>query len=230
MINTRYAYIQDVLLKLDLLNCKSSSWFSKALSKAEYVIDAIGISSNATESQVFEKMKTRICNSGHIQNAATSYKVKNHMQATDDDFIPSMIKLEGLIMEIPLGNPLKNGKFSSPFGYRIDPVHKKMAKHEGMDLVLSYGAKIFSTAHGTVIKSGWHNGYGWSVDVAHGHGITTRYAHMSHIDARLGQKVYPGTLIGRQGNSGKSTGSHLHYEIRINNLAINPKRFIVQQR
>jgi len=228
LIGNRYLHLQNILSKLDLLNCKNNSWLSKAVSKAEGIIDYIGIKGNKSEDDLLIAMKAQICNTKYIQDISKSYNSSATMDLYNDEtFLPSLTGLEEVVANIPIGNPLK-GKvmFSSPFGYRIHPIHSRVLMHSGMDIASSYGSKVYATASGVVIKAGWSSGYGWSVDIAHKYGILTRYGHLSHIDVRIGQKIYIGALIGRQGNSGTSTGSHLHYEIRINNLAINPKRFV----
>ena len=89
-----------------------------------------------------------------------------------------------------------------------------------------YGAPIYTTADGVVTYAGWENGYGRLVKVQHAFGIETRYGHMSQIRVEVGQKVSRGDRIGDMGNSGRSTGTHLHYEIRIGGSAINPMTFI----
>jgi murein DD-endopeptidase MepM/ murein hydrolase activator NlpD len=98
--------------------------------------------------------------------------------------------------------------------------------HEGTDMAGAYGLPIMATADGVVITAGWNAGYGRLVKIKHEFGIETRYAHMSAIRVKVGDRVSRGDRIGDMGNSGRSTGTHLHYEIRIGGRAVNPMTFI----
>ncbi|GLS87656.1 peptidase M23 [Cypionkella aquatica] len=127
----------------------------------------------------------------------------------------------------PFGMPVKTAvRYTSGFGGRNDPLGRGFRRHEGQDMAGDYGTPIYSTADGVVTYAGWENGYGRLVKIQHAFGIETRYGHMSQIRAEVGQKVSRGDQIGDMGNSGRSTGTHLHYEIRIGGSAINPMTFI----
>ncbi len=127
---------------------------------------------------------------------------------------------------MPLYSPLaKVKRISSHFGLRRDPFRRRMAMHAGIDFKASYGAAIMATAAGVVKRAGWEGAYGRMVEIVHDNGISTRYAHMSAIKVRKGQRVKRGTIVGRLGNTGRSTGAHLHYETRIAGDAIDPVRF-----
>jgi murein DD-endopeptidase MepM/ murein hydrolase activator NlpD len=117
-------------------------------------------------------------------------------------------------------------RWTSGFGVRRDPKGWGNRMHEGVDLASAYGTSIYATADGTVSYAGWENGYGRLIKIDHAFGIETRYGHLSDIHVSVGQKVSRGDLIGDMGNSGRSTGTHLHYEIRIGGSAINPMTFI----
>ena len=127
----------------------------------------------------------------------------------------------------PFAMPVKTAvRYTSGFGGRNDPMGRGYRRHEGQDMAGDYGAPIYTTADGVVTYAGWENGYGRLVKVQHAFGIETRYGHMSQIRVEVGQKVSRGDRIGDMGNSGRSTGTHLHYEIRIGGSAINPMTFI----
>jgi murein DD-endopeptidase MepM/ murein hydrolase activator NlpD len=99
--------------------------------------------------------------------------------------------------------------------------------HAGIDLAGPVGTPIYATADGTVLRSGWNNGgYGNLIEIDHGRGITTLYAHLSGMTVRQGEQVTRGQMIGRMGSTGRSTGSHLHYEVRIDNRPVNPIPFM----
>lgn len=127
----------------------------------------------------------------------------------------------------PFAMPV-NGAFrwTSGFGYRRDPKGAGTRMHEGTDMAGAYGMPIYATADGVIVHAGWDNGYGRLVKIKHEFGIETRYAHMSAIKVSVGERVSRGDRIGDMGNSGRSTGTHLHYEIRIGGRAVNPMTFI----
>lgn len=125
------------------------------------------------------------------------------------------------VEKMPLAMPLKSAfRYTSPFGRRWG------RSHEGIDMAGPIGSPIYSTAEGTVIFAGWQRGYGNLVKIQHELGTETRYGHMSKIRVKVGQKVSRGSRIGDMGNTGRSTGSHLHYEVRVNGRAVNPMSFI----
>ena len=132
------------------------------------------------------------------------------------------------VIAVPSEKPVKmNVSFTSGFGVRSDPFNTGAAMHPGIDLAGGYGTPIYATADGTVLRAGWNSGgYGNLVEGDHGRGITTRYGHMSAILVSAGEHVTPGQQIGRMGSTGRSTGNHLHYEVRIDGRAVNPIPFM----
>ena len=129
--------------------------------------------------------------------------------------------------KVPFGLPVKTSfRYTSDFGYRNDPINGSGRMHEGQDLAGDYGSPIYTPADGTIIYAGWENGYGRLIKIQHAFGIETRYGHLSQIDVEVGQKVSRGDHIGDMGNSGRSTGTHLHYEVRLGGEAVNPMTFI----
>jgi murein DD-endopeptidase MepM/ murein hydrolase activator NlpD len=141
----------------------------------------------------------------------------------------SLARMEALeegLDGIPQVVPADGGIITSGFGYRSDPFTGGGAFHPGLDFKGVYGAPIHSAAEGTVSFVGQIRGYGNVVEVSHGNGLVTRYAHMSHTMAKAGQKVAAGDVIGKIGSTGRSTGPHLHFEVRINNSVVNPRPFL----
>ncbi|MGI9513497.1 MAG: peptidoglycan DD-metalloendopeptidase family protein [Anderseniella sp.] len=127
---------------------------------------------------------------------------------------------------LPLVRPMSSEhKVSSSFGLRKDPFRKRPAMHSGVDFRGATGSPVYVTAPGTVTKAGRAGGYGKMVEVRHDGGIISRYAHLSIISVRTGQKVKSGDRIGKVGSTGRSTGPHLHYETRVGGRAIDPVRF-----
>ena len=140
-------------------------------------------------------------------------------------------RLRELMPHIPLRYPLSGEvSMSSPFGYRPDPFLGRPALHPGVDLVQAYGSEIKATALGRVIHAGPMGGYGNAVDIDHGNGIVTRYGHMAEVLAAEGQTVKAGDTIGRIGSTGRSTGPHLHYEVRVDGEPVDPERFLTATR
>lgn len=127
---------------------------------------------------------------------------------------------------IPLARPIRGGKLTSGFGVRMDPFNRRLSRHMGIDLSSAYGSAVVAANDGVVTDAGWKNAYGNMVEVDHGLGITTRYGHLSKIAVRPGQRVAQGQLVGNEGSTGRSTGTHLHYEVRFNNQPLNPMNFL----
>jgi murein DD-endopeptidase MepM/ murein hydrolase activator NlpD len=115
---------------------------------------------------------------------------------------------------------------SSSYGYRSDPFTGAGAMHSGLDFPGPLGTPILAAAPGRVTFVGQRSGYGNVVEIDHGQGILTRYAHLSGFTARVGEQVTAGQQIAKMGSTGRSTGSHLHFEVRLNGVAVNPRRFL----
>ncbi|KAB0681817.1 M23 family metallopeptidase [Aureimonas leprariae] len=127
---------------------------------------------------------------------------------------------------LPLAAPVPSTAISSTFGVREDPFFGRAAMHTGIDFVEQTGTAVKATAPGKVVFAGENAGYGQMVEIDHGNGLSTRYAHMSSIAVEVGQAVVAGTAVGRVGSTGRSTGPHLHYEVRRAGEAIDPSRFL----
>lgn len=141
------------------------------------------------------------------------------------DEIDQMMTLHGVLETLPLAIPLE-GKFTSGYGRRADPFTRRMAMHTGLDIAGPAGAKVYSANDGVVTFTGRKGAYGLMIDIKHGLGISTRYGHLSKILVKDGQRVKIGDVIGVQGSTGRSTGNHLHYEVRYHDKPINPRNFI----
>ncbi len=137
-----------------------------------------------------------------------------------------MEALERSLDGIPQVLPASRESISSGFGLRRDPFTGRAAMHSGLDFRGAYGSPIHAAAKGRVVFAGRKSGYGWAVDIDHGNGLMTRYAHMSALNTKVGQRVEAGDVVGKLGSSGRSTGPHLHFEVRINGRAVNPRPFL----
>ena len=143
-----------------------------------------------------------------------------------DEALGRLDELKGVVRRVPIINPLPGAKITSRFGSRKDPILKRVAYHSGLDFRAKRGDLIRATGAGKVIKAGWYGGYGRMVEIDHGSGITTRYAHLHEILVTVGDRIATAGAVARAGSSGRSTGPHLHYEIRRNGEALNPLKFI----
>lgn len=141
--------------------------------------------------------------------------------------------LETLLMQnqlgkslLPSSDPISGGVYTSNFGWRVDPFTGNSAMHEGVDFMAEPGTDILASAGGVVVYADTHPQYGNMVEIDHGNDIVTRYAHASKLLVRVGQVVRRGDKIAEVGNTGRSTGSHLHFEVRYKGIAQNPVRFL----
>lgn len=155
---------------------------------------------------------------------------------SNDDFNNSLAALDGALTRLeavrstaeslPFRNPAIGKDVTSPFGNRRDPFLGRLALHSGIDFRFSPGEKIRPSAPGKVISAGWTGGYGNMVEVDHGNGISTRYGHMSQVLVKVGDTVDRNDVIGLAGSTGRSTGTHLHYEVRQDGHAVDPVYFM----
>ena len=141
-----------------------------------------------------------------------------YMKKDIDDLFNTMVST-------PVGTPL-TGKINSSFGYRKDPFKKRAGFHSGIDIDANYAQKIVATADGKVTKASWHSSYGKTVIIEHENGYETLFGHLSSITVKEGDQVKVGNAIGKAGSTGRSTGTHLHYEVIKDGKRVNPKKFL----
>jgi len=135
-------------------------------------------------------------------------------------------ELKKLAKNLPLASPLNQYQLGSDYGARIDPINHRESFHPGLDMDAPYRTTVYSTGAGTVIFTGNMDSYGRVVEIDHGHGIVTRYAHLHRILVAKGQKVGLHTPIAELGSTGRSTGPHLHYEVRVDGQTVDPAKFM----
>jgi murein DD-endopeptidase MepM/ murein hydrolase activator NlpD len=143
-----------------------------------------------------------------------------------DSALDRLDQVRKRVSALPLANPAPGKAVTSLFGVRRDPFLGTAAFHSGIDFRASYGQTVKSTAAGKIVKAGRFGGYGNMVEIDHGNGFSTRFAHLSRVLVRDGQQIAAGVAVGEAGSSGRSTGSHLHYEVRENGRAVNPVNFL----
>ncbi len=162
---------------------------------------------------------------GPFVEPETTEAFENSLVALDS----ALVRLERVRTQaksLPFNNPSPESDITSRFGNRPDPFLGRLALHAGIDFRAPVGTAIRSTGPGTVTTAARTGGYGNMVEIDHGNGITTRYAHLSTILVNVGDKISTGETIGKSGSTGRSTGPHLHYEIRLNGQAVDPMRFL----
>ncbi len=151
------------------------------------------------------------------------FATRIHRAATD---MSDMRSLNAAAQKLPFFRPTSNPAMSSSYGVRFDPFTRRPAFHSGLDFPGAFYTPIMSTAPGVVSFTGVRSGYGNTIEIDHGGGFKTRYAHLQAISVRVGERVAIGQRVGAMGSTGRSTGPHLHYEVWANGRAQNPNRFL----
>lgn len=145
-----------------------------------------------------------------------------------DDVVEMCKQHDEMLRCIPAIQPVANKdlkRTASGYGRRIDPIYGTTRFHEGMDFAANPGTEVYATGDGTVVEAGWQTGYGNTIVIDHGFGYVTRYAHLQAFRTQRGKKVVRGEVIGEVGNTGKSTGPHLHYEVHVKGRVVNPVNY-----
>jgi len=188
------------------------------------------LSGAKVDPEVIAKLGYSIPADGKILAQGGPYDPATKADPTFKSLFASLTKLNNIAdsaIAVPSDKPVKTAEFTSGYGIRSDPFQGRAARHQGIDLAAPTGTPIYATADGIVTDAGYNNGgYGNLIKVDHGRGIETRYGHLSAILVRAGQRIVRGQQIGRMGSTGRSTGSHLHYEVRIDGRAVNPIPFM----
>lgn len=152
-----------------------------------------------------------------------------YVQSKSFDEVVKLCKShDEMLLCIPAIQPVSNKDLkqtASGYGMRVDPIYKTTKFHSGMDFSANSGTDVYATGNGTVVSAGWETGYGNTIEINHGFGYRTRYAHLESMDVKVGQKVVRGEIIGGVGSTGKSTGPHLHYEVVVKGKKVNPVNY-----
>ena len=135
---------------------------------------------------------------------------------------------QSLLAATPSIKPAR-GPVGSRFGYRNDPFNGRPRMHAGLDIVAAPGTPVRAPASGVVSFAGWDEQYGKLVSIDHGYGVTTRFAHNSQVYVQVGQKVNKYDVISAVGSTGRSTGPHCHYEVRVNGIPVDPSNYILDE-
>ncbi len=159
-------------------------------------------------------------------NATNLSKLFDEEVASFNEAVVALDDAKKVVRSFPIVHPAPGKSISSKFGNRKDPIVGRTAFHGGLDFRTPTGTPIRATAYGKVVKAGRQGGYGKLVEIQHANGLSTRYAHLSRIYVKVGQKVPAGYKIGAAGSTGRSTGPHLHYEVRTNGKPVNPLNYL----
>ena len=207
ILDKRTKFLENIFSKTNIYNLGKLTKF--------YREDDIKIPDNLEENQTEIGGPLEDINSQDVEISNLIYEKSNKLQILRKRFL-----------SVPLSSPIESYYVTSAYGVRKDPYTKRKAFHKGIDLGAPWGSDILVTAKGKVSFVGNYGSYGKSVFVDHGYGLQTRYAHLSKIFVKEGQNLQLGNSVGKIGNTGRSTGKHLHYEIKINNKARNPQPFL----
>ncbi len=218
---------QQYAIQVDALKVLNSSQ-AVAFEKEKTLLLNSAVSELEERSQMIEQV---ICNIGvDIKKAEEKTENSGGPFITADPSIGKKLLFRSdrfleTMKYLPLGRPVP-GRITSKFGHRKDPVNGRKGFHTGVDMKARRGQKVAATADGTVIKAFTNGGYGRYVEISHGNGYTTKFAHLKKILVKKGDKISRGQTIGLVGNTGRSTGPHLHYEVCLWNKPVNPNKFM----
>lgn len=206
------------LMKLDSPQASSSEVFTSSLQALDNRVQGASRSLSLTATilrtqQSIEQIKESIPDT---EDSLKDLEKKVQVQRAKDVATPSLWPT--------------SGKITSGFGYRRSPFGSSREFHSGLDIGASRGTQVYATATGVVRMANYNGGYGNVIFVDHGYGFSSVYAHLSKINVKVGQQVTKGQLIGLVGSTGASTGPHLHYEVRVNGVAVNPTKYLSASR
>jgi len=186
------------------------------------------------EKKPLDESQGELASSDHRDYASLSVRIDRTIKESQLreqsvlDLWESLSERQSLLNSTPNIRPAK-GWFTSRFGYRVSPFTGRAALHTGLDIAAAPGSPVYSPADGIVTFAGYDEGYGKMVSIDHGYGVTTRFGHNSQIYVQVGQKVSRWDVIASVGNTGRSTGPHVHYEVRVNGIPRDPALYILDE-
>lgn len=208
-----FTFISAKVLLCSLVLCSSFLWSQGTLLAEE---KKPAESNSTTEENSTEKLLAtteKMIEQLILQIDSENNRADNSNPASYSASIPNIKPLIGII--------------TSAFGFRLHPIYNNIRFHSGIDFAASAGTQVHSTGEGVVVFSGYDKGYGQKITINHGYGFKTIYAHLSKSLVRQGERVSRGEIIGLSGNTGDSTGPHLHYEVQKNNITVNPTAYFL---
>jgi murein DD-endopeptidase MepM/ murein hydrolase activator NlpD len=228
-------FVQNNSVYLDTQ--RSIDEIKKSYEKISKYLDLINNNAYADENYSLSKQNNKIINIVYNkvveeieQQASIVSKSQNILGYTNNkdlfDQVSFLQNLESKLLSLPSAIPIDVVRITSRYGSRIDPKTQIPSFHRGIDLVGEKNQKIIATSNGVVIAAGPFSGYGNYIEISHGNGIKTGYAHLNKVLVKIGDRVRDGDIIGIQGSTGKSTGDHLHFEVKVHNNDRDPLQFI----
>ncbi|NWG91043.1 MAG: M23 family metallopeptidase, partial [Parvularculaceae bacterium] len=217
-------YVEQVLLLASL-----EETAAKQIDELRLVLASTGVGSeNLVESPKISNMVLAqggpFIDASNLASASSAFFRHANRAAL---MVDELREVQDAVNKIPLSSPLTvSRKFTSGFGVRRDPINGRAASHHGIDFSAAWAAPVTATAAGLVKFAGVRQGFGRCVEIDHGNGFVTRYAHLNRIAVQEGQRVKLHQKVGELGNSGRSTGPHVHYEVLFRGQPRNPLRFI----
>ena len=209
--------------------------------RVTFVLALIIVSFVIFNINIFCSFVFQICNISHLQQEVMAKTEMNSKLKTEKSLVKPVLEKSYVVEQNQLLQNLQvyerhldrtpsiwpvYASIVSSFGRRFHPIYKRYITHKGIDLDVDYGTKVRATADGSVCFAGWEEGYGYVIKINHDYGYETCYAHNSQLLVNQGQFIKKGQVISLSGNTGESTGPHLHYEVRINNKPVNPVLFL----
>jgi murein DD-endopeptidase MepM/ murein hydrolase activator NlpD len=201
----------------------------KTVADVERIIFATGLAANRLAPEPNRLRRVGARGGPYIPWKEQVALADHAQQAQAQAMTQQLDRLKGLrdvMVRLPLIAPVTHAILSDGFGYRWDPINGRGARHDGLDLRAVRDGAIHAPSAGTVILAGWDGAYGYTIEIDHGFGVTTRYSHLSRMLVRKGDVVAPREHIGVVGATGRATGTHLHYEIRLDDKPLNPMLFL----
>jgi murein DD-endopeptidase MepM/ murein hydrolase activator NlpD len=237
-LDEKLVQLEDLLRSLQAghteLLATSARTASEQLDRLEGALATVGIHTGAlvTDSlppRTASAVKPDGCDGQETGRGGPFVPMKNPAETPAEDLRATMRRWNDLVVamsNLPLGVPVQDMRVSSGFGRRRDPFNGRQAMHAGIDYVGSLHAPVLATGGGVVTYGDRNGRYGKMVELDHGHGFFTRYAHLAEVSVTVGQEVERGTQLGLLGNTGRSTGPHLHYELRVGSEPRDPLKYI----
>jgi murein DD-endopeptidase MepM/ murein hydrolase activator NlpD len=205
------------------------------ISEYETIIKRVGLNSKRMAKIAEEKQDTFVADGvdedesegpqgGPFDPVSRSILMEYNEALYDD--MREMMLLGDVVNNLPLGAPMKSYRITSGYGMRVDPFRRQLARHGGLDFAGPTESKVYATSDGVVRKAGRRGAYGMAVEIEHEYGLSTVFGHLSKILVKPGMSVKKGQAIGIQGSTGRSTGAHLHYEVRNDGRTVDPADFL----
>ena len=217
---------KEFIKKIEERTSKNIDSFESLIEQTGLDVDTLKVQAGPTKTKAASQSKKDDDDAQggpYIPDSLTDTKVRENEILSKID---ELTVLKQIVENLPVRKPIAGYQEMSQFGRRIDPFSGRLAFHSGLDMAGPTGSKIYATANGKVSFTGRAGAYGIMVDIDHGFGVSTRYAHLSQILVEDDQYVKKGQIIAIQGSTGRSTGAHLHYEVRYKDQPLDPRKFL----